>query len=249
MTAPKLTKMGATLMTIIGKQQTSYFDGGVVEDSGIWHEALTGETAGAEGMPKTPTGVANVITKLVDDGYLHSDPAEGEDGAWVYLTKLGADTANSLAAGKPVASNAAPAKTGTEIITDTIVKAITPKPADTKKAAPAKKAAAKKAPAKKASAPKLSTDTETIPTDPAELRTLIKITRDRRWRAGRRDDAALVAEMTAKLDKLTAAAAQLKGDDKPAKAQAKAAPAKKAASKPAAKKTASKTPAKRTAKK
>lgn len=49
---------------------------------------------------------------------------------------------------------------------------------------------------------KLSTDQKAIPTDPAELRDLIKITRDRRWRAGRRGDEALVERMDARLVKL-----------------------------------------------
>jgi DNA-binding protein HU-beta len=98
-----------------------------------------------------------------------------------------------------------------------------------KKAAPAKKTAAKTS-AKKP-APRLSTDTDKIPTDPAELRTLIKITRDRRWRAGRRGDVELVAAMSAKLEALTGK----KSEPTPAKKT----PAKRAS------KTTARTPVKR----
>jgi hypothetical protein len=136
--------------------------------------------------------------------------------------------------------------------------------ATAKKAAPAaKKAAApaaKKAEPKKASKPaerrpvvvsegKLNTDAETLPTDLASLRTLLKISRDRRWRAGRRDDAALVADMSKRIEKIEKAikaatpkvekAAPVKVASKPA--AKKAEPKKAAARKPAASKaTASK---------
>jgi hypothetical protein len=46
----------------------------------------------------------------------------------------------------------------------------------------------------------LSTEQESTPDDPAALRKLIKITRDRRWRAGRRGDDALAGRMSARLD-------------------------------------------------
>jgi hypothetical protein len=102
-TTPKLTKAGAQLMTIIGRRETSFFDGGIVANEGIWHECLTGETAGAEGMPSSAKGVANVITKLAADGYLELHD-NSEDGVWVVLTDLGADTANELAAEKAPAA-------------------------------------------------------------------------------------------------------------------------------------------------
>lgn len=112
-TAPKMTKAGITLMTIIGRGQTSFFDGGITEGEGIWHECLTGETAGTENMPKSAKGVANVIQKLAQDGYLHltdnNQPGD-TDGVWVSLTALGADTANELGAeGSTETPAAAPA--------------------------------------------------------------------------------------------------------------------------------------------
>jgi hypothetical protein len=86
------------------------------------------------------------------------------------------------------------------------------------------KATAKKATSKKAAA-KLNTEQDTIPTDPAQLKQLIKITRDRRWRAGRRNDVELVKAMDKKLAALTGQAPAKKAAAK------KATPAKKATSK------------------
>lgn len=94
---PNLTKMGKTLMTLIGKRELSFFDGGIVEGEGIWHNSLSGETAGAPGMPKNATGVANVVTKLVEDGYLTVAAPDENGDVWVSLTKLGAETAVQLA--------------------------------------------------------------------------------------------------------------------------------------------------------
>lgn len=119
MTISTMTKAGTALMTIIGRGQTSFFDGGIVAGQGIWHEALTGETAGAEGLPKTPKGVAGVIRRLVEQGMLEVADS-GEDGVWVALTDQGAATANALAPAsapeptkKPVkAKSNASAKTG-----------------------------------------------------------------------------------------------------------------------------------------
>jgi hypothetical protein len=70
------------------------------------------------------------------------------------------------------------------------------------------KPAAKPAAAKRTVTAKLSTDQDAIPSDDAALRKLIKITADRRWRAGRREDTALVAEMDARLIVLRAALEQ-----------------------------------------
>lgn len=99
-TAPTMTKAGTALMTIIGKHQTSFFDGGIVTGEGIWHEALTGETAGAPDLPKTAKGVAGVIRRLAETGYLDVSD-QGEDGVWVSLTEQGAATATALAEGTP----------------------------------------------------------------------------------------------------------------------------------------------------
>lgn len=95
---PALTKMGEALMRAIGESSFSFFDAGVTADSGIWIDVLTDEAAGAEGMPKTATGVANVVEKLVADGYLSKIEANEEDPAWVSLTAAGATCAQRLAA-------------------------------------------------------------------------------------------------------------------------------------------------------
>lgn len=96
-TAANLTKMGKTLLTLIGQQRLSFFDGGIVEGEGIWHGSLSDEAAGTPGMPKTATGVANVVTKLVEDGYLSTAAPDENGDVWVSLTKLGAETAVQLA--------------------------------------------------------------------------------------------------------------------------------------------------------
>lgn len=93
---PTLTKFGSMLLAVIGSGQTSFFDDGIVKDSGIWHECLTGETAGSEGLPKTAAGVANVIDRLVEQGMLGKGE-QGEDGVWVWLTEAGAREARNLA--------------------------------------------------------------------------------------------------------------------------------------------------------
>lgn len=83
-----------------------------------------------------------------------------------------------------------------------------PARATTKAAAP--KAPAKAAPAA-ATAPataKASTDTKVLPTDPAELRHLIKITSTRRYKAAARGDDALATEMETRSAKLRAALAK-----------------------------------------
>lgn len=97
MTTNIMTKAGAALMTIIGKGETSFFDGGIVSGQGIWHETLTGEVAGTDGMPKTAKGVAGVIRRLVEQGMLEVSDT-GEDGVWVALTEQGAAEATALAA-------------------------------------------------------------------------------------------------------------------------------------------------------
>lgn len=73
--------------------------------------------------------------------------------------------------------------------------------------APAKESPAKKAAASNATrAPvRRSSDSTDIPSDPSELQKLVKVTRDRRWRAGKRGDEQLVAQLTARLDRLAGA--------------------------------------------
>jgi hypothetical protein len=83
---------------------------------------------------------------------------------------------------------------------------------------PAAKPAAKATPAKPAAKPaaksskstkaapkpvaKLSTDSDDVPADAIECAKLIKITRDRRWRASRRGDTVLVDTMNERLSRL-----------------------------------------------
>jgi hypothetical protein len=73
----------------------------------------------------------------------------------------------------------------------------------------AKPTARKKAPAKsspKSAIVKRSTETtDALPTDAAELRKLLKVARDRRWRAGRRADATTQAEMSGLIERIQAA--------------------------------------------
>jgi hypothetical protein len=93
------TAAGRRLLEVIGHGQTSFFDEGIVARSGIWHDNLTGETAGAVGLPKTATGVAGVVRRLIEQGYL--DSQQQDDGVWVWLTETGAAAARSLAADTP----------------------------------------------------------------------------------------------------------------------------------------------------
>ena len=58
---------------------------------------------------------------------------------------------------------------------------------------------AKKAPARRL--PILDSSTSKAPRDPAEFAKLVKIIRDRRWRASKREDWELVDEMQARLDR------------------------------------------------
>jgi hypothetical protein len=94
MTTAALTPAGTALLTAIGQRRFSFFDDGIVEDSGIWEECLTTEVAG---IANTPKGVALVARKLERDGYLYISQNDGEDSPWVSLTALGAQAANELA--------------------------------------------------------------------------------------------------------------------------------------------------------
>lgn len=89
----KLTKKQTALMTQIGSNGFSFFDDGIVEDSGIWSDALTGE-AGPE-VSDTAKGAGRVAVSLVKKGLLKSE--EAEDGTWFELTAEGAAVANELA--------------------------------------------------------------------------------------------------------------------------------------------------------
>lgn len=105
----KLTAAGRALMAAIGRRHFSFFDEGIVEGGGIWHENLTAEYAGTAGAPATTRGVADVIRGLVKAGMLRVEDAEEP---WVVLTAAGAEAANALAdepvpAAKPATKKAA----------------------------------------------------------------------------------------------------------------------------------------------
>lgn len=103
---------------------------------------------------------------------------------------------------------------------------------------PVTKRAARSKPVAKSAQPvvvKMSTDNETLPTSVGELRALLKISRDRRWRAGRRNDAELVATMTERIAKIAQAigALTVKSD----KAERVVEPVVEPVAKPVAKRT------------
>lgn len=109
-----MTAAGKALMTAIGNWTGSFFDGGIVagNGSGIWHDNLTDEAAGLPGVPKTAKGVAGVVRRLAEQGYLDVSDA-GQDGVWVSLTEQGAATATALgqhADEEPTQKAAQPAK-------------------------------------------------------------------------------------------------------------------------------------------
>jgi hypothetical protein len=98
---------------------------------------------------------------------------------------------------------------GIEIVTaQPVAEVAEVKPAKAKRATkaaakPAKAKAAAKPATKAKAAPVVSG--EQYPTDPKVIRTMIKVARDRRWRAGRREDAATIELMNARIVQLTAA--------------------------------------------
>lgn len=106
--AVKLSPRQSALMAAIGNREFSFFDEGIVADSGIWHSCMTGEIAGeGSAVATTAKGVANVIAALGRKGLLEiGDLDEGD--VWVSLTASGASLANSLAT--PKGEKAAPAK-------------------------------------------------------------------------------------------------------------------------------------------
>jgi hypothetical protein len=84
-----LTDKGRDTMRAIGNRETSFFDNGIVTDSGIWGDNLTGELGHKS---------SGVINRLRAVGLLESHPQSGDDPSdWWTLTALGADVANYLA--------------------------------------------------------------------------------------------------------------------------------------------------------
>lgn len=69
-TTTTMTAAGKALMAAIGNWTGSFFDGGIVAGEGIWHDNLTAEAAGAPGVPQTAKGVAGVVRRLAEQGYL-----------------------------------------------------------------------------------------------------------------------------------------------------------------------------------
>lgn len=85
----KLTKLGRPVMEAIGNRETSFFDNGIEEGSGIWGDNLAGELGAKPGT----------LTGLVKQGLLTSDGEQDPTGgAWYALTALGAAVAQALAA-------------------------------------------------------------------------------------------------------------------------------------------------------
>jgi hypothetical protein len=72
-------------------------------------------------------------------------------------------------------------------------------------AKPTARKTAAKPPAKSASVKRSTETADALPTDAAELRKLLKVARDRRWRAGRRADATTQAEMSELIKRIQAA--------------------------------------------
>lgn len=89
----KMTAKGLETMTAIGQGQTSFFDEGIVENSGIWGECLAGE------LGHKSSGVINrlVTLGLLTDCGDQSEPGF-DAGHWYTLTAVGAEVANLLAA-------------------------------------------------------------------------------------------------------------------------------------------------------
>ena len=97
-----LTAKGLATMTAIGNGELSYFDDGIVANSGIWGECLTGELGHKS---------SGVIVQLVKQGmFTTSESSEDNDGTWYSLTELGAEVANSLV--RPAAPTGVTFKTG-----------------------------------------------------------------------------------------------------------------------------------------
>lgn len=91
MSTIKLTAKQTALMTAIADGHFSFFDQGLVAESGIWMACLTEEIAGTDyNVSATAKGAATVASSLVRKGLLVVS-AEDEDGnVWVELTEEGA---------------------------------------------------------------------------------------------------------------------------------------------------------------
>lgn len=99
----QLTAKGRETMTSVGRCELSFFDEGIVENSGIWGECLCSE------MGHKSSGVVNQLKKL--GLWLTSPGGEDDDSDWWSLTALGADVANYLAGRLEEAPVEAPAPT------------------------------------------------------------------------------------------------------------------------------------------
>jgi hypothetical protein len=85
----QLTAKGRETMRAVGNRETSYFDEGIVKDSGIWGECLTSELGHRS---------SGIINRLRDLGLWEASEQQGDDPSmWWSLTALGADVANYLA--------------------------------------------------------------------------------------------------------------------------------------------------------
>lgn len=94
-TIAKLTKRGRELMTAVGKGEFSFFDDGIVANSGIWGGIMAEEFFAS---PRSASGVMNGTAKLGLWDVSEQDGTDGPDaGAWWALTELGAAVANELA--------------------------------------------------------------------------------------------------------------------------------------------------------
>lgn len=102
----QLTAKGRETMRAIGANETSFFDEGIVENSGIWGECLTSE------LGHKSSGVINRLKAL--GLFETSDAGPDDDSDWWALTELGADVANYLAGRTPVLTPVATSKVGTK---------------------------------------------------------------------------------------------------------------------------------------
>jgi len=165
-------------------------------------EQIAAEIKGARSLTAALRMIEPLIDGLGDVPVLADTPAPRKRAA---ASKPAAAASKSAATSKSSARK--PAQT----------------PAETTKPAPASRPAPKRAKAAQpvAEAPKLtksdgralatlSSEQSDVPADADVLRKLIKITRDRRWRAGRRGDVELETQMEAQLVIFTAKLAEMK---------------------------------------
>ncbi|AZS07037.1 hypothetical protein SEA_CHEWCHEW_54 [Arthrobacter phage ChewChew] len=86
-TLSNTAKAAINLLIDLGNSKFSYFDEGIVEDSGIWYSALRDE------MPNSSTLNARAITKLVKDGMFIKNDRDEDGEEWLSLTAKGAASA------------------------------------------------------------------------------------------------------------------------------------------------------------